>query len=340
MTQLDHRRARRLLARAVLAGGLLAVAALPTSLLSPGSHRAQAAQRVHTAATARSVLVADGARSRRVRRRARHRHAPRPVRTAPRPALVRPRVLHGLSYGPLPRERADVHLPLPPRSGVAPAVLLVHGGGWAHGNRRRMATTADAFAHAGFVAVDVDYALLRAGVDGLPQQRRDLRRAVRWMRFNAQRFGIDPARIGALGTSAGGHLAALLATSGTGPLTAGSRVAAVVTWSAPLDLGALPAGWLGGVVDALVGCPVRGGCPGLRAAASPLAAVTPDDPPMLLFNSRRELVPATQAERMAAALHAVGVRADLTLLDGTLHAREYTPRALGPSVAWLRRVLG
>jgi acetyl esterase/lipase len=339
VTQLDPRRARRLAARAALAGGLLALAALPGSLVTPGAHRAQAAQRAHAAAISRSVLVADGARTRRARRHARRRHAPRPLRTPP-PALVRPRVLHGVAYGPLPRERADVHLPLPPRSGLAPAALLVHGGGWAHGNRRRMTAIADAFARAGFVAVDVDYALLRAGLDGLPQQRRDLRRAVRWMRASAQRLGIDPARIGALGTSAGGHLAALLATSGSGPLDAGSRVAAVVTWSAPLDLGALPAGWLGGVVDLLVGCPLRGGCPALRAAASPIAAVTPDDPPMLLFNSRRELVPATQAERMAAALRAAGVRADVALLDGALHAREYAPQALAPSVAWLRRVLG
>lgn len=251
---------------------------------------------------------------------------------------------YDVPYGALPGQRLDVHAPAPsPRErrrlsfALRPAVVLVHGGGWAHGDKRRMTPVAMALARAGFVAFNVNYGLARAWLPGFPRQLRDLRRAVRWIRAGAARYRVDPRRIGVLGSSAGAHLAALLATTGQGPLTAGARVAALATWSAPFDLAALPSRWQGGIVDVLLSC--YGPCPGRRAAASPLRHVSADDPPALLVNARHELVPAIQALRMADALAANGVPRRLLLLDGTLHGRELAPFALESSIAFLRREL-
>lgn len=261
------------------------------------------------------------------------------------PASTPASVVRDVPYGVFAEQRLDVHLPRPtprqrlrPSFALRPAVVVVHGGAWAHGDKRKIAPAAVALARAGFVAFNVNYALAAPGLPGFPQQLRDLRRAVRWIRLNAARYRIDPRRIGALGTSAGGHLAALLATATRGPLTAGDRVAALVTWSAPFDLPALHPRWQGGIVDVFLGCRV-GTCPARRTAASPRTHVSSDDPPALLVNARREFVPLTQPLGMADALAAGGVPQRLLLLEGALHGRELAPAALGPSIAFLKRRL-
>jgi acetyl esterase len=220
-----------------------------------------------------------------------------------------------------------------------PAVLVVHGGGWSGGGKGRAAPVARALARAGIVAVNLGYTLAAPGFAGYPRQPAELRAAVRWIRRNASRLGVDPRRIGAFGSSAGGHLAALLATRGRGPLETGARVAAVATWSAPLDLAPLATHrLLGPAATKLLGCALAS-CPDRWRDASPLTHVTPDDPPFLLFNSAREMVPASQAERMSARLAAAAVPHEPRLLAGHAHAREYAERALAPTVAFLRREL-
>ncbi|HLP08345.1 MAG TPA: alpha/beta hydrolase fold domain-containing protein [Opitutaceae bacterium] len=98
-----------------------------------------------------------------------------------------------------------------------PAVLLIHGGGWEAGDRTMERPFAKRLAAAGFVAVPVSYRLGEAG--RFPAALHDLKAAVRWLRAHAAEHGIDPARIGAVGGSAGGHLAALLgATNGVAAL--------------------------------------------------------------------------------------------------------------------------
>jgi acetyl esterase len=220
-----------------------------------------------------------------------------------------------------------------------PAVLIVHGGGWSGGGKGRTVPVARAIARAGMVAVNLAYTLAAPGVAGYPRQPSELRAAVRWIRRNAVRLGVDRTRIGSFGSSAGGHLAALLATRGQGPLDRGTRVAAAAVWSAPLDLPAL-AGHrlLGPAATQLLGCAVQT-CPERWADASPIAHVTPDDPPLLLVNSLREMVSADQSERTARRFAAAAVPHELWLLEGHAHAREYSHRALGRTVAFLRREL-
>jgi acetyl esterase len=223
------------------------------------------------------------------------------------------------------------------RTGVA-GVLVVHGGGWRFGDKRRMAGIARALARAGFVAFNVNYSLATPSRPGFPTQLKELGAALRWIGRHAPRYGVDPRRLAALGSSAGAHLAALLGTSGTGFSRNVPRLRAVVSWSAPFDLASLDQQALAPAVESFLGCGV-GACAQRRGAASPLTHVTAGDPAMLIVASEAELVPVVQAHRMAARLRAVGVPHRLWVRSGTAHGIDYADVALAPSAAFLRRRL-
>lgn len=237
-----------------------------------------------------------------------------------------------------------------PRNGATarPAVLLVHGGGWSKGDRGGMDHSGEQLARVGFVTFSADYLLFDGPRAGAPYQLDELRSAVRWIRANAAAYGVDPTRIGAFGGSAGGHLAAMLGTDATGPCTEGDRVAAVVSWSGPLDfsaLGAVPGGdcpndcyILKPMMKGYVGCSYAD-CPAQWAAASPVNYVTPDDPPMLLANSTREFVPLTQATTMQAALEKADVPVQFMAEPGRGHADAYWTQAFQPTADFLARTL-
>jgi acetyl esterase/lipase len=192
--------------------------------------------------------------------------------------------------------RADIYRPV--GAGPHPGVLVVHAGSWQRGDRRDMARVAERLAAGGFVAVSIDYRL--APAHPFPAALDDCRDALRWMRARADVLDIEPARIGAFGYSAGGHLVALLATTGE----TDERPRAVVAGGAPTDLrrlGFSPAvrRFLGGGPDAV---------PQMYAAASPILHVSADDPPMLLYHGRSDwLVGIGQATAMRDALRAAGV---------------------------------
>ena len=255
--------------------------------------------------------------------------------TAPSGGLT---VERGLRYARSPAAVLDVYRRRAPRAARAPAVIVVHGGGWRFGDKRRMSSISRALALRGFVAFNVNYTLAWWGVPGFPRQPRELGAAVGWVRRNAAHFGLDPARIGALGSSAGAHLAALHALTGRGPLGAGARVRAVAAWSGPFDLARLGRPALVPAVETFLGCglAVCGQRPG---AASPVEHVSPGDPPMLIVSSEDELVPVGQARAIAARLASAGVPHALWVLPGSRHAIEYADTALRPSIAFLRRHL-
>jgi acetyl esterase/lipase len=93
-----------------------------------------------------------------------------------------------------------------------PAIVCIHRGGWQSGNRLNHGHLAKALAARGFVAVSISYRLSCKAK--FPVQIHDAKAAVRWLCANAKQWGIDPDAIGTTGLSAGGHLTALLATSG------------------------------------------------------------------------------------------------------------------------------
>ena len=95
--------------------------------------------------------------------------------------------------------------------GPLPAVVCIHGGGWAKGSRVNHEQVAQAIAARGYVAATISYRL--SGEAPFPAQIQDCKAAVRFLRANAKQYGINADQIGAMGLSAGGHLVALLATS-------------------------------------------------------------------------------------------------------------------------------
>jgi acetyl esterase/lipase len=225
----------------------------------------------------------------------------------------------------------------------APALVLVHGGGWQSGDKSSMAAIATVFAQAGFASFSVDYRLAPAAP--YPAATTDVATAVRWLRQPAQvaHYGIDPARIGIFGVSAGGNLAAWVGASGSGALDEGARVRAVASWSGPMALvkyavHATPSA-PGSSVSAYLGCDPRR-CRSRARDASPLTHLDESDPPMLIVNSTHELVPFDQARTMDAALAVAGVGHRLLLVRGGFHAEQLAPVATKPTLAFFRRELG
>ncbi len=207
------------------------------------------------------------------------------------------------------------------------AVLLVHGGSWARGDKAEphWRNLCEWLASENFVGVSVNYRV--APRSPFPAAIDDVTAALRWLREPAQteRFQIDPARIGALGGSAGANLVALLGTTGSGSLNAGDRVSAVAALSPPVDL--TEAGrLLGGLTPTFeqvqldyLNCESLARCPAARRA-SPLYHIDSADPPFYVAHSTSELIPLEQATAFVDALRASGIDAEFDVLDGARHS--------------------
>lgn len=102
----------------------------------------------------------------------------------------------------------DVYHPKRKKNKSRPAVLMIHGGGWMAGSKENMRPMAQQLAKKGYVTVVAEYRL--GGEAPYPAAVQDLKTAVRWMRANAETYGIHPDKIAAYGCSAGAHLASLL----------------------------------------------------------------------------------------------------------------------------------
>lgn len=224
-----------------------------------------------------------------------------------------------------------------------PAVVSIHGGSWQRGDKANTdwRNVCRWLASEGFVAVSVNYRLVPDAV--FPSAIDDVALAVEWLREPEQfeRFGIDPARIGAFGGSAGGSLAALLGTSGEGANDEGSRVAAVVELSGPVGLGAdeLAADgasvWLRSIIAAYLGCE-----PGVddvtcpqAVDASPATHADESDPPVFIGHAEDEIVPLGQSQRLADELAGAGVPVEFAVVPGGEHSIGILDEALRVRVA-------
>ncbi len=225
----------------------------------------------------------------------------------------------------------DAYVPPPRADGsLRPAVVMIHGGGFRAGDKRSWEPEARRVAEKGWVAFSVGYRLGEPVV--FPAAVDDVEAAVRWIRARAADFGVDPRRIGAVGESAGGTLAAMLGVRGSGPLDREARVKAVVAWSAPLDLGRLARDRGAGWGTDLFGCAVAA-CPQAYADASPISHVDPTDAPTFLITSEEDpVVPATQSYDMAILLEEEGVPVRLTRLKGERHALDLRDEMWGSTL--------
>lgn len=217
--------------------------------------------------------------------------------------------------------RLDLFLPA---SGAAakPGIILIHGGGWAWGDKTAHREHATLLADRGFAVACIEYRLSRERT--YPAAVDDAKAAVRWMRAHASTYGIDPDRIGVAGSSAGGHIAALLGVTGDrthfrdGEDHRGwsAEVQAVVAISGPVDMVAQdrrdrysPALFMGSI-------PAE--APDRWAEASPMHHVNSRAAPFLFMGGTADgLVAHSEAVRMAEQLRAAGVRAEVfTAEDG------------------------
>jgi acetyl esterase/lipase len=225
------------------------------------------------------------------------------------------------------RVAMDIVRPKAGPSEKRPAVLLVHGGGFRRGNRQSYLPMAIRLAERGYVAATASYRL--APRNQFPAAVEDVKAAVRFLRANANKYGIDTDRIGAMGGSAGGHLVLFLGLTpnvaeleGAGPNREfSSRVQCVVNYYGPTDFTqsydksvdaaeVLPL-FLGGDLAHNRPAHVR---------ASPLNWVTPQAAPTLSIHGTDDTYVAYEhslwlTERLVAA----GVRAELETIPGAGH---------------------
>jgi acetyl esterase/lipase len=210
--------------------------------------------------------------------------------------------------------------------GPFPAVIVIHGGAWRQGNKADVRPILPQFVEHGYVAISPEYRFCPQ--NAFPAQIHDVKAAVRWLKVNAKKYRIDPDRIGAMGFSAGGHLAMMLGLTSPndgleGDVSAGapdSRVKAVVNYFGPTDLAAndIPDICKPWVKDFLGGSPRDR--PDAAAKASPLTFVSKDDAPVLTFQGTKDsLVPYTQAIKLAEAMNSAGVPGRVELILGAEH---------------------
>ncbi len=218
------------------------------------------------------------------------------------------------------------------------SVVLIHGGAWRTGDKADVVEEATRLARRGWVVFAVNYRLTES--EAFPAEIDDVRAAVEWARLNAYDYRLDPGRMGALGISAGGHLAAMLATLGEGPPDRGSRILVAASWSGPMDLTTLAgAGGAAAALSALLLPCDPAACPDRWADASPVSHVDPTDAPMLLVNGSAELVPVDQARAMADRLDTAGVEQELVVVPGRGHGHGLRDDVWPATVAFLDRHL-
>jgi len=241
-------------------------------------------------------------------------------------------VLRDIEYVPGGHERLKLDLYLPQDAdptGKRPLIVWIHGGAWLGGSKAPC--PALRFVNRGYAVASINYRLSQHAL--FPAQIEDCKAAIRWLRANAGQYHLDPNRIGVWGASAGGHLVALLGTTGdvkefdVGPnASVSSRVQAVCDFFGPTDftkMSSFPSTMKHDAPDSpeakLIGGPVQENKDKVQRA-NPITYVTKDDPPFLIVHGDKDpLVPHNQSEILLDALKKAGVEATLYTIAGGGH---------------------
>ncbi len=227
-----------------------------------------------------------------------------------------------------PRQKLDLYLPAPNHE---PLLVYIHGGGWREGSKAHV-TGLDQIVAQGFAVASVEYRFSQDAV--FPAQIEDCKSAIRWLRAHAADYGYDPARIAAFGESAGGHLTALLATTGTirdfdkgENLEQSSAIQCGIDWFGPTDFpGFRPPN--GQSIQAVAGNSILaqlfGGPPleklELAKRASPVTWVTKTTAPLYIMHGTKDpLVPLDQSTELADKMKEAGVDVTLEVIEGAGH---------------------
>ncbi|MFH5181871.1 alpha/beta hydrolase fold domain-containing protein [Paenibacillus sp. TAB 01] len=243
-------------------------------------------------------------------------------------------------------------------SSPMPVIVYIHGGGWNHGDRKQaLGTICGYVTKRGYIGVTLDYRLTPEAP--YPAQIQDVKLAIRYLRAHAAQYGIDPSRIGVWGSSAGGHLASLLGTSGD--LTSADQVTldnghtvnvpdlegaggwpefsdkvqAVADWYGPADF---TTGFANGYssVTALLGGSNAFSVPDLARLAMPGTYASPDDPPFWIRHGDADAtIPYTDSVTFANQLTAAGVPVvDFQVVPGQGHGFTGTASEQANAEAW------
>lgn len=185
----------------------------------------------------------------------------------------------------------------------------------------------------------------------IPEIVADVRRGVRFIRYNAKQWGIDPNRLGVYGGSAGGHLSLMIGLASDngdpaakeGFMKESDRVAAVVAYFPPVDLRPFVRGLnappTGTVLDRF---PALNFEKERAADYSPLLFVTSDDPPTLLIHGDKDqLVNISNSQIIFDALKKSNVKTDFITIPGADHGfrGEDAKRAMAATVSWFEQTL-
>ena len=258
-----------------------------------------------------------------------------------------PRRLSDIEYSRVDGVSLRLDASLPAIGEPAPAVILVHGGGWVRGDRRvEVEPLFKPLADAGFAWFSIDYRLA-TDVMQFGVAVEDVEQAVRFVRAHAADYNIDPTRLALMGESAGGQLAAMAA------LRAGAEasVRAVVALYTPTDLVSLfrnstfiPAQ----IRDQVRGTPFEGLVVAGLSQLSPIENVRRDMPPFLFIHGTADsLVPFSQSTQMCARMKQVGASCEVYPVEGAGHGVRWWATSARVSnsyqrkmVQWLEQELG
>ena len=212
-----------------------------------------------------------------------------------------------------------------------PLVIWFYGGAWDWGDKDRSNALVPMISR-GYAIAGVTYTKSREEV--FPAVINDCRAAVSFLRLNAKRFNLDPKRFGAAGESSGGHLTALLATTGDSnefmkhPVTqkASSAIQAASPWCGPTDflkLNDVKASQdysrKHSAPSRLIGAPIKE-APEKCRKANPITYVSKGDPPCFIVHGDKDfVVPMNQSELLHSALKKAGVPSTLHVVEGGGH---------------------
>ncbi len=237
----------------------------------------------------------------------------------PRPKLPDGIKVHAdLEYVPGGHARQRLDLYVPAKAGTTlPVIVWIHGGAWMGGSKDG-GVVALPLVGKGYAVASINYRLSQHAV--FPAQIEDCKAAIHWLRSNAKKYNLDPERIGVWGASAGGHLVALLGTTGGaqdlegkgGHADESSRVQAVVDFFGPTDFLQMDAHAVTGArlkhdspaspESRLIGGAIQENVEKV-GRANPIKYVTKEAPPFLIVHGEQDpLVPCHQSELLYQAL--------------------------------------
>ncbi|WP_226846821.1 alpha/beta hydrolase [Dehalogenimonas etheniformans] len=238
--------------------------------------------------------------------------------------------------------RMDVYYPKA-ATGPVPAIIYVHGGGWVGGDKNEIPPGyTGELTSRGYLVASINYRL--APTYKFPAPIEDVKCAVRFLRAKATDYGIDPARIGAMGASAGGHLVSLLGVTagvnqfeGTGGWQdQSSKVKAVVDPYGPEDLNALFAGAPPFATAAIFG----GSDSKTLDKYSPVSYVAAGNPPFLIIQGDQDVVvPPAQSQGFYDRLIAAKVPATLVVVKNAGHSFAPAGGAISPSLPEIYKIV-